>query len=114
MRRRGLRGWAGAFRGAIEAADGVAYVRSPRIARELSRVLTNGGAATGYYSAGRTPVNGRWLVYSSGSSARRRARFGNGVVAIAETERLAHRLANAMNDADPAQPAPARRGFGWF
>jgi hypothetical protein len=119
-----LVGWVGFFRGFLRRDDGVeVLVRSPRLARraaESLNAMAAGLAVDGRavaqesqiprYTAARSPDSkGRTLVFATDPG-----RFGTGIVGAAHDPALARKIAELLNQLDPASYKRGTRGIGWW
>ena len=126
LRRRGIRGRVGLFRGVVldDRETEVIRARSPRLAVVIARLL-NGDEVPRTHVEDRSPVPGyavshagqspeRYLVVAIQSTARSPRAFGDGVIAMTPDAPLAEHVVRKLNEIDPRARPRVTRGMGWW
>ena len=126
VRRRGVRGRVGLFRGAVvdERDEEVIRARSPRLAAVIARLL-NGDELPSTEVEDPSPVpayavtqgggsDEQYFVVGVQSTARKPARFGDGLIARTVDRSLAAELVRKLNEIDPRARPRVTRGMGWW
>ncbi len=113
------------MRGEVVARDGspVMQTRSTHLADVIARLLNgqqverrsvDDQAVVPRYQLSHGLPNGKCAIVGIESTVRDGAQFGEGILALAEDEALAVRVAQMLNEVDPRRRPRVQRGMGWW